>query len=238
MPIEVVQSNGHVAEARFVCDNCGGLIGTRLMLETEIKAKKSKKIVCQQCKEDLSFQNKKNFAVIKHEEALPNFNLLKEELDFDADRGEVQAANSDWVIIRGGLFRDVFGTLSSDLGKDRKTYLEELGKKACENFVLSMLERGFGMSELPTILSLILNQGGWGKTEIEMDFEKKKAVITMQNCVTARNIKTKEPNCHFLRGYFEGFFEKIFSTQVECVETSCIANGGSVCSFHIQQLKK
>ncbi len=62
----------------------------------------------------------KTSGFIKHEEALPNFNLLKEKLDFDADRGEIQAANSDWVIIRGGLFRDLLGALSPDLEKESR----------------------------------------------------------------------------------------------------------------------
>jgi len=238
LPAEVIQSNGHVAEVRFICDYCGGAIGTQLMLETQVEAKKSTKIVCQHCKEAADFQKKKNSAFMKHEAALPNFNLLKETLDFDADTSEVRGANSDWVIIRGGLFRDLFSGLSSNFGKEGNKDLEEAGKKSGKNFILTMLERDFSLNELPTILSLLLNQGGWGKTEIEIDFEKKTAVVTIENCVTARHIKTKEPNCHFLRGYFEGFFEKLFNAQTECAETLCMASSGSACKFQIQRLKK
>ncbi len=63
MPAEVIQSNGHVAEVRFICDNCGRLIGTRLMLETQVEAKKNTKTVCHQCKEVADFQNKKPLAL-------------------------------------------------------------------------------------------------------------------------------------------------------------------------------
>ncbi len=58
MPVEVPQSNGHVAEVRFICDKCGRLIGTRFMLETQVEEKKSARTVCQQCKEGTHFQSK------------------------------------------------------------------------------------------------------------------------------------------------------------------------------------
>ena len=174
---------------------------------------------------------------LKYEPAISNFNLLKEVLEFDADKNEVQTANSDWIIIPGDLLRDIFAALRFVLGKSGNTVLVGIGKKVGSHFVRTTLEKGLGPDEVPTILSLLLNQGGWGKTEIEMDLEKKNAVVIIQNCVTARNIKTKEPNCHFLRGYFEGFFGKIFNLETECVETSCIASGGSACVFHLQRLK-
>ncbi len=173
---------------------------------------------------------------IKREPEISNFNLLKELLEFNADKNEVQAANSDWVIIRGGLLRDLFAALSNNSGKSGND-LERVGKKVGGNFVLTMLESGLSLDEVPTILSLLLNQGGWGKTEIEMSFEKKSAVVTMQNCVTARNVKTKVPNCHFLRGYFEGFFGKLFKVETECRETSCSATGELACKFNVEQQK-
>ena len=182
--------------------------------------------------------NEKEETPLKREPDISNFNFLKEALEFDSDKNEVQAADSDWVILRGGLLRDLFAALRFILGKSGNTALEGVGMKVGNNFILTLLERGLSPNEAPTILSLLLNQGGWGKTEIEMDFERKDAVVTIQNCITARNIKTKEPNCHFLRGYFKGFFVKLFNVELECVETECIANGGSACKFRVQRLKK
>ena len=174
---------------------------------------------------------------LKRESDMFNFNLLKEAMEFDAGKSEIRTANSDWVIIRGDLLRDIFASLRFIFGKSGNTILKGIGKKVGSNFVHTTLEKGLGADEVPTILSLLLNQGGWGKTEIKIDFEEKNAIVTMQNCITARNIKTKEPSCHFLKGYFEGFFGNIFNLETECVETSCIASGGSACVFHLQPLK-
>jgi predicted hydrocarbon binding protein len=174
---------------------------------------------------------------LKYEAAISNFNLFKEVLEFDADTNEVQTANSGWIIIRGDLLRDIFASLRFVLGTSGNTVLVGMGKKVGSNFFRTTLEKGLGPDEVQTILSLLLNQGGWGKTEIEMDLEKKNVVVITQNCVTARNVKTIEPNCHFLRGYFKGFFGKLFNVEMECVETLCIASGGSACKFNVQQRK-
>lgn len=58
MPDEVTQSNERVSEVRFTCDHCGALIGTQIMLTTEVEKLKNTKIFCQQCKE-AGFQEEK-----------------------------------------------------------------------------------------------------------------------------------------------------------------------------------
>jgi hypothetical protein len=131
---------------------------------------------------------------VKREPEISNFNLLKEVLEFDPDKNEVQTANSDWIIIRGDLLRDIFAALRFVLGKSGNTALVGIGKKVGGNFVNTTLEKGLSPDEVPTILSLLLNQGGWSKTEIKIAIEEKNAIVTMQNCITARNIKTKEPS--------------------------------------------
>ncbi|XES77595.1 MAG: hypothetical protein ACBZ72_01655 [Candidatus Bathyarchaeia archaeon] len=51
MPYQIMDSNSRVAEVRVICDECGRLIGGRLMLLTEIENKRNEKVLCQNCKE-------------------------------------------------------------------------------------------------------------------------------------------------------------------------------------------
>ncbi len=173
----------------------------------------------------------------KHEPPISNFNLLKEVLEFNVDKNEVQAADTDWLIMRGGFLRDLLESLKVTAGAEGNIALQKVGKAVGSQFALSMFRKELTTDEVPTILSLLLNQGGWGKTEIKADFEKKTAVVTIQNCITARNIEAKEPNCFFFRGYFEGLFEKLFNSEMDCVESSCLATGCPGCIFNVKQRK-
>jgi hypothetical protein len=58
VPAEITQANSHVAEVRFICDSCGEVIGTRIMLKTEADAEIEKKVICLQCKQNRN--NKKS----------------------------------------------------------------------------------------------------------------------------------------------------------------------------------
>ena len=43
-----------------------------------------------------------------------------------------------------------------------------------------------------------------------------------------------KPSCHYLRGYFAGFFRSLFwSDEIECAETTCRGKGDDACEFLI-----
>lgn len=52
MPAEITQTNNRVAKVRFTCDNCGQLIGTRLMPKKQADTQLKSQVICQHCKEE------------------------------------------------------------------------------------------------------------------------------------------------------------------------------------------
>lgn len=182
--------------------------------------------------------NKKDEIYLKQNSSLENFNLLKETLKFNEETNEITAAESDWLLIRAQFLRDIFDHMSSMNGVDGKTILNEVGKITGRNLGKHLLKQGMKPSEIPVILNLLLNEGGWGKTEINIDQKKKMGVITIKNNVIARHKKTKEPSCHFLTGYFKGLSEMLFGIETECSETNCVAKGDLACKFHIRLKQK
>ena len=50
MPLEVIEENQYVAQARFRCDLCGAYIGTRIILQTELAEKSKTPLLCTKCK--------------------------------------------------------------------------------------------------------------------------------------------------------------------------------------------
>ncbi len=51
MPIEVIEENQQVAQVRVACDYCGVYIGTRIVLKSDLEAKKVDS-VCPQCRKE------------------------------------------------------------------------------------------------------------------------------------------------------------------------------------------
>ncbi len=171
---------------------------------------------------------------LKHTSFLANFNILQEALTFDPQKGEITAANSDWLLIRGTMFRDFINSFDSIFGSGGRIVLDETGRMVGRNFVSNLLERGLQSAEIPTVLELLLNQGGWGKATVKLNMESCSGNIIIENCAVTRCIKSREPSCYFLKGHFQGSAEKIFGVNVVCVETACMTKGDSACIFQIQ----
>lgn len=162
--------------------------------------------------------------------------MLKEIIIFDQNRHQINAAETDWLVIRGGVLRDIFYGISSKLGDRGKTAIEEIGAIVGKNFAVEQLQHGMQPNEIPTILSLLLNQGGWGKVTVEIDVKSSSGLVTIENCVLARNVNSNEANCHFLKGYFKGLMELLGKVEVECNEVTCMSKGDSFCQFKIKQV--
>jgi predicted hydrocarbon binding protein len=180
------------------------------------------------------YKSKRDLDVKKEkpkESSLEAFSFLKEIAKFDAETSEVQAADVDWLIVRGDLMRTLFEGLRIFLGEDANPAIKAAGKNTARRFIDSLSERGMSAEEANTILNMLVDQGGWGKPETKIDMEAKKAKLIIENCVTARKLKSTEPSCTFMEGWFEGVCEKLFKMDVKCVETACKAKGDETCIF-------
>jgi hypothetical protein len=52
MPIEVIEENKYVAQVKITCDHCGAYIGTRIILQTELAAKRNEPMLCIRCRQE------------------------------------------------------------------------------------------------------------------------------------------------------------------------------------------
>jgi predicted hydrocarbon binding protein len=73
----------------------------------------------------------------------------------------------------------------------------------------------------------------WGDLVLEeLDFETKSGRVSVSNCFEAREASSKGPSCDFFRGYLSGFLSELFGEEkVVMREESCMADGGSRCTF-------
>lgn len=160
-----------------------------------------------------------------------NFNFLKEALQFNPQNSQIAAANTDWLLMRGSMFRDVMQCLKEKSGN---IIIEETAEEVGEKFAEYLKARKMDSEEIPTILDLLINQGGWGKAKLTLNPKAKSGVITIENCIAARQIHTDESNCYFIKGYIKGLFKKLYQAPIECTETNCMAKGDPVCVFEFK----
>ncbi|MEM4257005.1 MAG: 4-vinyl reductase [Candidatus Diapherotrites archaeon] len=104
------------------------------------------------------------------------------------------------------------------------------------------LELDFGIEGKKSIdfMRTFFTASGWGSIEIiDIDTEKGRAIVKVENSPVAKNVKnTKKPCDTFLRGFLAGIFTIYFKIDVDCVETKCIATGSPNCEFIIKPLKE
>ena len=161
-------------------------------------------------------------------------NSLLERADYNGQIGEIKIADVDWVFIQGSTFRSLTVEIINLVGTGGITVLFEAGKKAGRNFSQKILKEGIPPEEVPMWLEVFFTEGGWGKIKAQADFANKTALVVIDNCATARLVKSEEPTCHFIRGYLSGICETLFKTNVECIETKCMSKGNACCEFHAQ----
>jgi predicted hydrocarbon binding protein len=162
-------------------------------------------------------------------------NSLLEQAECDMEKGEMRIAGTDWILMSGATFRDLIGGTERILGSANVALWYEAGKHAGSEFSGNLVRLGMEFEELPAALEEFFTKGGWGKIQVDVDFMKKEALVTIRNSVAARGIEAKESVCHSIRGFIAGVCDVIFHGLTVCLETKCIAKGDPYCEFLVKR---
>jgi predicted hydrocarbon binding protein len=76
---------------------------------------------------------------------------------------------------------------------------------------------------------------GWGVPEIEkIDFKKNEATFLLRNSTVARELlNSNKPVDHLFRGLLAGGMSFGTKTNLDAIETHCVAKGDKICKFHV-----
>jgi predicted hydrocarbon binding protein len=113
-------------------------------------------------------------------------------------------------------------------------------KDSTEKYLLKQFDVDFGLEGEKALqfIEQFFSASGWGKIEqVDLNFEKKQAIVSVQNSPFALLLKGKikfEAD-HYLRGILAAAFTDLFKEKVECVETKCIALNAQNCEFIIKK---
>lgn len=114
------------------------------------------------------------------------------------------------------LYSDIVTVASTGLffrtGQILGKKIAEIGKKERERYF--------------EIAKKLLIENGW---VVNVEFEGKKVIVSKSIEV----IKSKNPNCHMLRGLLAKLYEEYYNTKASCEEVECEGTGGKNCVFII-----
>ena len=122
--------------------------------------------------------------------------------------------------------------------ESKKTYYAV--KQATQEKLMEKFNIDFGLQGQKglELVETIFTAFGWGQLKnIDLDFDKKQAIVTVSNSPFAENLqgKTQTESDHLIRGILAGLFSKFFSADMECVELECMALGAQACKFILKE---
>jgi predicted hydrocarbon binding protein len=99
------------------------------------------------------------------------------------------------------------------------------------------LDFGLDKKKALQLFETFFTASGWGKIQsIDINFETKRAILTVENSPVALALKGKVsyPVDIMFRSVFAGIFSEVFGESMDCVESECAAISGERCKFIVK----
>jgi len=171
----------------------------------------------------------------------------KNSVILDADKGEAKARLGEEyrriVFMASEAFVKMMESLNA-LGSAGLTIFYMMGQARGQYDVMKEIEVlrqqkiSFTNRQLLENIVHQLRVTGWGAPRIQKcDEERGALTILVENnpLVVALGTqgKSKEPVCHYFRGYWVGVVSEVLERKVSCAETKCMGIGDAYCEFKI-----
>lgn len=140
--------------------------------------------------------------------------------------------NNEGFFFRFETFAEIRKSLLTTYGKEANSILENAAIHAGERSAHRRLATSHDKQGALAFLTTYKSTQNWGEIIFsEVDFEKKKGSITVNNSFEARKGKSDTPICHFLKGYLEGFLSELLDENIHVDEQKCKSQNNSKCDF-------
>ncbi|MHA1270744.1 MAG: V4R domain-containing protein [Candidatus Helarchaeota archaeon] len=152
--------------------------------------------------------------------------------DFSIFKGEIKGFNFRIIILHIEHFKQIYKTSKNILKNGiRPIYIkigEDIGKKFMDLVITK--KKADKITAFKFILRS-LERSGWGATlgNIDVNEDKKTMYIEIQNSPEA--YEPELASCFCIQGVLKGMAEILFDTELDIIETDCIAKGDKICKF-------
>ena len=162
-----------------------------------------------------------------------------DELTFNPDKGVLSAPNgSDIIVINRQTLGTVFEGMRQMLQSSADLVWYNAGEHAgeAEGKRLKKLTTKMDPKNFLHLITDLYTNLGWGKTTFEgLSLRERTVTIFTESNPLTRDVKSRQPVCHYIKGFYKGFSAVIFpSDQVTVEEVSCEATGARHCEFRIR----
>jgi len=90
--------------------------------------------------------------------------------------------------------------------------------------------------EALNLFSQLKREENWGDVVFrEVDLKRRSGKVVIKNSFESVARKTKEPSCHFFRGFLAGFLSELFDRTVVVTEEKCASSGDAHCEFRFEE---
>ncbi len=163
---------------------------------------------------------------------IPDF---RDRLSFDAAHGAIHDGDIRYVLIRQDSLMGMFTRLPPPARREALAALAdsvaEHGRRSAERYAAEQPGR-----DLAALIAATAPQLGWG--EWRMTQEPCGLQLTVTNSpFAAGHGPAEEPVCAPITGMLQALGAILADAPLEVVETSCAANGSTVCTFHARPMR-
>jgi len=162
-----------------------------------------------------------------------------DEVVFDPERGMLSAPNGDDIVLmNGATLRVVLDGMRQMLqsGSDLMWYNAGVHTGKAEGHRLQKAIATMGPDGFLHLINDLYTNLGWGKTTSHgLDTDRMSVVIETRSNPLTRNVRSRQPVCHYIKGFYAGFCAVVFkSDKVTVSEALCEATGADHCEFRIK----
>ena len=158
---------------------------------------------------------------------------------FSSDNGKITVYDVRLVTLAFISLKEMQEEIISGLGKKGVGIIYNASKKGGYEMAKQLCTvMGLSGSKAVDLLMLGCRElTGWGSFEL-MDYKpaERKAIFHVTNGPFGE-VPSKAENCHFTRGLVAGAMTYIFNSEVDAVETKCMAKGERFCEIVVQPCK-
>jgi len=157
--------------------------------------------------------------------------------DIKFEDGRVLVSDERFILGHRYLLEFAHTTFEDIMGPAAKAVLYKYGETFGFYVTKESAEKwGLEDTELVDFLGKALTAWGFGKIDnIVLDKRRKFLKSTLSNSIELiADVKSENPSCHFMAGFFGGIGRYIFSEDVICKEKMCASTGDPFCVFEVE----
>ena len=162
---------------------------------------------------------------------------------FSFEEGKITILGQSWVMSPSSIMLQLIRHIKISKNKKMLELLYKVSKETGIEYMETLKKQTKNIDKLIEVGVNSLNLGGWGRVMVrDFDWKNKRGIVhfedsTMGKLWLKRYGVSKEPVDYIMCGFVSGGLSIITNTDIDGIETKCIAMGSPRCEFVLNPSK-